>query len=695
MLRRLSIRARTWIMAIGSLAGMLAVATFFGESFRHQDHANALLLLQQNLANDVVGAKMTFEELKLEASRYIGSPKPAGVPTFQKRAGELESEIGTVLRKPEMPPAQATQLQALLQDIQGYKALFGQVTQTRQNLGYDQDSGLQGKLRNSIHSIEKALNDKTDPRIKIAMLTARRNEKDFILRRDEKYVKAVEQTVAAMAAFPSSAYGVSADENVTNMLNSYWNAFKDYAQLMSVEQRQIADLVQLEARLSPKFEEVANAIVEFRKAAEQKAAEDADFRFKFLTSGLAVLCCIQLVLATAVRRSIAQPLDGLTNAMGELAKGRLDVVIPEKNSGHELGRMAEAMEIFRRNALANQELEKDATAQRAAVEESRQENEVQARDRAVRMQQATSALGKGLHELASGNLLYTIDTPLTAEFEQLRADFNRSIRQLAETLSTVAGAAFVIDGGAREISVSASDLSNRTEQQAASLEETAAALDEITANVKSSTHRVQEAQAVAVEAQASVAESSQVLDRMTEAMRLIESSSQQITSIIGVIDEIAFQTNLLALNAGVEAARAGEAGRGFAVVAQEVRELAQRSSKAAGEIRQLIGQSGTYVRGGVTLVADTTQALQTVEAHIRLINDHMRFISNAATEQSTGLAEVNTAVNQMDQVTQRNAAMVEEATAASAMLASESERLRTLISGFQLDSGSGARRHAA
>jgi methyl-accepting chemotaxis protein len=174
---------------------------------------------------------------------------------------------------------------------------------------------------------------------------------------------------------------------------------------------------------------------------------------------------------------------------------------------------------------------------------------------------------------------------------------------------------------------------------------------------------------------------------MTEAMHLIEASSQQITSIIGVIDEIAFQTNLLALNAGVEAARAGEAGRGFAVVAQEVRELAQRSAKASGEIRVLIGQSGGHVRGGVELVGATTNALRSVESHIGAINEHMAAIATSAREQSTGLAEVNVAVNQMDQVTQKNAAMVEEATAASVMLARESGRLRELIGQFDLGQG--------
>jgi len=173
-------------------------------------------------------------------------------------------------------------------------------------------------------------------------------------------------------------------------------------------------------------------------------------------------------------------------------------------------------------------------------------------------------------------------------------------------------------------------------------------------------------------------------------MRRIEESSSQISNIIGVIDEIAFQTNLLALNAGVEAARAGDAGKGFAVVAQEVRELAQRSAKAAKEIKELIRNSSVEVEGGVKLVRATGDALKTIETYVVTINQHMDAIATSAREQSVGLAEVNTAVNQMDQVTQQNAAMVEETNAASATLANEASRLRDLIAQFVLDAGSSA-----
>jgi methyl-accepting chemotaxis protein len=195
-----------------------------------------------------------------------------------------------------------------------------------------------------------------------------------------------------------------------------------------------------------------------------------------------------------------------------------------------------------------------------------------------------------------------------------------------------------------------------------------------------------------MQANQSAAQSARVVSHAEEAMRRIEASSKQISNIISVIDEIAFQTNLLALNAGVEAARAGEAGKGFAVVAQEVRELAQRSAKAAKEIKELIHNSSTEVTSGVTLVRDAGETLNTIAGFIAEINSHMDSIATSAREQSTGLAEINGAVNQMDQSTQQNAAMVEQSTAASNTLAGEAARLRSLVHQFKVEAGTDASR---
>lgn len=299
-------------------------------------------------------------------------------------------------------------------------------------------------------------------------------------------------------------------------------------------------------------------------------------------------------------------------------------------------------------------------------------------------QAAVLALADALAQLAQGNLTHRITAELTAKTAILRSDFNDTTDKLRETLEAVTEAASRIYAGSSEIRSGSDDLSKRTEQQAASLEETAAALDEITANVANSSKRTDEARSVAVQASASATQSGEVVNKAVDAMHKIEKSSNEIANIIGVIDEIAFQTNLLALNAGVEAARAGEAGKGFAVVAQEVRELAQRSAKAAKEIKELIRNSSDEVQSGVKLVSETGHALKTIEGYIITINQHMDAIATSSREQAVGLSEVNTAVNQMDQVTQQNAAMVEESNAASAGLVGEAERLSHLISKFQL-----------
>ena len=300
------------------------------------------------------------------------------------------------------------------------------------------------------------------------------------------------------------------------------------------------------------------------------------------------------------------------------------------------------------------------------------------------MAQATGGLAEGLKRMANGDLGFELTQSFSPEFETLRHDFNAAVTQLRTTLQAVSEVTVSIDGGSRELSQAASDLSRRTEQQAAALEETAAALDEITANVSQSSKRAEEARSKASEANSSADRSAKVVSEAVAAMQRIEESSGQISNIIGVIDEIAFQTNLLALNAGVEAARAGEAGKGFAVVAQEVRELAQRSAQAAREIKELIRHSAGEVEGGVRLVTETGEALKVIGQHVNDINVQLDAIATSAREQSVGLAEVNAAVNQMDQTTQQNAAMVEQSTAASSSLALEADRLRQLVGKFQV-----------
>ena len=302
-----------------------------------------------------------------------------------------------------------------------------------------------------------------------------------------------------------------------------------------------------------------------------------------------------------------------------------------------------------------------------------------------------NALAEGLSHLAQGDLVYAIRRDFDGRYRQLRDDFNSSVETLRSTLAAISANATAVGGGTDEIARASDDLSRRTEQQAQSLGETAAALDQITATVQRTAAGARQANEAVGAAKAEALHSSEVVSGAVSAMGEIEKSSQQISQIIGVIDEIAFQTNLLALNAGVEAARAGDAGRGFAVVAQEVRALAQRSAEAAREIKALISASSQQVGQGVSMVDETGKALEAIVTRVSEIDALVREIAASAQEQAAGLAEVNAAVSHMDQVVQQNAAMVAQSAAASHTLKAEADDLAKLISRFNVSDSRSAR----
>ncbi len=295
-----------------------------------------------------------------------------------------------------------------------------------------------------------------------------------------------------------------------------------------------------------------------------------------------------------------------------------------------------------------------------------------------------AALAEALQDLAHGDLTRHLAQPFIASLDMLRVDYNEAAAKLRAAMQSVSHNAGTISAAAWEIRTASEDLSKRTELQAASVEETAAALEEITITVGDSSSRAQQAGQLVQQTKDSAERSGKVVHSAVDAMGRIAASASEIGNIIGVIDEIAFQTNLLALNAGVEAARAGEAGKGFAVVAQEVRELAQRSAKAAKEIKALITASNSHVQNGVALVGETGKALEEIVRQVLEVNTNVEAIVEASREQATGLKEINTAVNTMDQGTQKNTAMVEETSGTAQKLANEADELFGLLSQFKI-----------
>lgn len=349
--------------------------------------------------------------------------------------------------------------------------------------------------------------------------------------------------------------------------------------------------------------------------------------------------------------------------------------------------------ILDRQAIAEQQraaqlrAERDRQAedelQRAAAAQAERERE--ATEKAQIASLVIGELGRGLEQLSKGNLSHRIRTAFPQDFDHLRKAFNQSAEALADTVLSVKSGAVGIRAGSGEIAVASDDLSRRTETQAASLEETAAAVAQIAATVRKTAEGAAQARDVVAAAKVDADKGGDVVNRAVSAMGNIERSSNQIHQIISVIDEIAFQTNLLALNAGVEAARAGETGRGFAVVASEVRALAQRSADAAKEIKELLTASRNEVEHGVTLVSETGVALGRIVERIAAINASIAEIASSAEQQSAGLQEVNVAIDSLDQVTQQNAAMVEQANAATRNLSEQSMVLADIVGRFSTE----------
>ncbi len=384
--------------------------------------------------------------------------------------------------------------------------------------------------------------------------------------------------------------------------------------------------------------------------------------------GLAIIAVVAGV-AFVFARSISVPIGRISGALDAIANGDLSVVIADAQRADELGVIARStsglMDKLVVAKLAEEERERLSAALHDVVE----------------------TLSTGLQDLARGDLSRQITAPFPREYEALRHDFNMTLDRLSETIAQVVDVAQHIRTRSTEISAASQELSRRTENQAAALEETAAALDELTASVKSASDGAREVEGIVRQARNSADESGVVVQGAVKAMAEIEKSSEQISMIIGAIDDIAFQTNLLALNAGVEAARAGEAGKGFAVVASEVRALAQRSSTAAKEIKALIATSAQQVGRGVDQVGKAGTALHKIVASVANISTLVSTIASGAIEQSTGLAEINIGVMQLDQVTQQNAAMVDESAAVSRAMHQKATALAAMVAKFRIAGG--------
>lgn len=374
------------------------------------------------------------------------------------------------------------------------------------------------------------------------------------------------------------------------------------------------------------------------------------------------LGCVGLTVVTVLvsKTLICDPYVTTVLRMEALASG--DTASPILFQDHTrdcVGRMARAMNTFQDNAL-------------------------KVRDAAAGQQLIVDVLSGALEKLANNDLAFTLDRHLPLEYKKLRYDFNDAVSALREALAVVEEARQSIDRGASEISVAVADLATRTQDQAGRVERTLTEMGALTDEVSRTASDAAAVDLSMVDTRRQVEASGEMMKRAVSAMANIERSSDEISSIVDLIDGIAFQTNLLALNAGVEAARAGEAGKGFAVVASEVRALAQRAAEAANEIKAKVTSSRQQVETGVALVGDTGKALDRIVGSIAEMTLLVTGISQSTRRQANSLATVNTTVSDIEKMTQQNAAMVEQASAATHSLARQAADLNTQLSKFVL-----------
>ncbi|WP_323770308.1 methyl-accepting chemotaxis protein [Antarctobacter sp.] len=398
--------------------------------------------------------------------------------------------------------------------------------------------------------------------------------------------------------------------------------------------------------------------------ADAALAESRNEKKLIMMTAAVVFVVLMAGTLLVLQRSLGRPLRQLTEAVNRVSQGDYETEVGMAGRRDEFGEIGAHM----RSLIV-------ALRDARAAEEERAEN----MERQVEM---VHHLGTALDMLADGVLNREIEAEFPEEYAALRANYNRAIASLRKVIDEVSASAGSLLDNANQITSASDDLARRTETQAATLEQSAAALEELLSSVTAAAENAQSADEQVRQTRDIAERNGQVMKSAIEAMGAIEKSSDQISEITNVIDDIAFQTNLLALNAGVEAARAGESGKGFAVVATEVRGLAQRSAAAAQQIKDLITGAGEQVNSGVKLVEEAGGALDDVLARVADVSKMVSGIANSAGEQAQGLQEINVGVSNLDRVTQQNAAMVEEATASAHMMRGDASALSETVGRF-------------
>lgn len=723
-----NIKINTQLLMIGfiAVAGLIAVGLLsYASVSNHAVIQKNQISEAENLAN-ITAIKIGFLlERRNEKDFLLHLDQ-----TYVKRHNDTANKILPLFGKLETSQNNASNSK-LIREIEtgfsSYISQFKKAVQLWETIGFTHNLGLRGNLRDAVHKIEGELNAFNQSKLTAIMLMMRRHEKDFILRLDPSYLNRMSESQAEFkTTLVKASLPTEIKSNISTNLEIYIKGFDGVSAALLEQVDAKSNMNKLYAEVSPKIDQISQQIFAAAKATTMHMQTNSADTFKLMTTSLAIIIFLVLAMTLLIGHAISSPVISITNAMKRLAGGDLDTDLPAKGRNNEIGEMINAVHVFKENGLKVQSMDKDKQQNAKASAQMMEDLGVsfgQVVDAAISGdfsgRVSTDFADEELNQLASSvnNLVSTVDNGLSQTGEVLAAlaqsdltqrvdgNFHGAFAKLKDDTNLVAGNFSNIINSLRHSSASVKNasgkiqnssivLSGRTEQQASSVEETAAAVEEITATVKVSTERAEEAGRVVAKTKTDAERSGVVVGQAVDAMVRIENSSSEISNIIGVIDEISFQTNLLALNAGVEAARAGEAGLGFAVVAQEVRDLAQRSAKAAKEIKTLINTSGDEVKIGVKLVNQTGSVLSSIVTEVHEIDQHVVAIVDAARKQSSGLQEINQSINTIDENTHQSAAMAEESRTSSTTLADDVIKIDDMLNQFRVDKSSSATKPA-
>lgn len=740
MMRNLTVATR---IAVGFAAMLLLLAIVAAAGVTGGWGAIASLE-QLSAGSDVAVRLVTVDRNIVGLRRNVHAFTTSGQSSYLDRAKELEASLSddlAFLSEKATDPAVRNKASHLSEQFRSYLAVFRRVVELRtererlvrdgtDRLGAEETAAIDALLARVIAGPDAKLiapvaaigTAVTGARLSVLRFQGRMEQKEA---EDAKArLATAQETLKELLARPLDPTLRTEIEAVDRLVGAYRAAFSRQAEVITTYDGLVNGTM---ATLANEFGINAREAAAAERAELAAVSEAAIAQLADSVSGQELLAAVAVVVgilaAWLIAIAITRPILRMTGSMAALAAGDLTVAIPALDRGDEIGAMARAVEVFKDNAVEKNRVE---AAERLRIAEQRRTDEarrlreqmiaediarlVDAVARGDLQQRIACAdkdgfyltLSEGINRLtdtvagviadvsdvmaslASGDLSRRIAGDFQGAFERLKNDVNTTSETLATVAIRIGEATDTIAGASAEVALGNQDLSERTEQQASNLEQTAASMEQLGATVRTSADHAQRADRMAGEARTAAEEGGNLAQAAVQAMNEIEESSRKIGEIIGVIDEIAFQTNLLALNAAVEAARAGDAGRGFAVVAQEVRLLAQRSAQASKEIKALILRSGTQVQSGVGMVTKAGTALVGIVEGIRQVATLIGDIAIAIREQTVALDEINTAVAQLDDMTQKNASLVEETTAAAQSMSTEAERLREVVAFFHL-----------